>query len=608
MPSPPAFDLITSTFSRFERDLLLLCAGAEIEPSIQNLIIKAHGMRDISSLTFGLALSVLPEGTWSALSPAGPLRYWRLIEIEPGRSLFECQLRIDERILHFLMGMQYCDERLSGILEPMDSFPLQELVSCHRDIATEICRVWSEGEDQGIHIPIQLIGNQSRIKQDIYLHACEIQGYRPFRIDTGRIPLSPAEQEALARLSMREMMLSRGAIYLNCDDGDSNDPGRETALKYISESLECPLLISRKNAVTFYRQSVIFDIPRPTVQEQREIWTEQIGWLCPNPDAVINPLISQFILNPTDIQNVCNDILADDCDVQITPHPEILGNTLWDACRRMTRPAMQGLAEWITPRAKWDQLILPDKQRTLLHQIAAQVRHRATVYEKWGFAERSSRGFGISALFTGMSGTGKTLAAEVLATDLQLDLYRIDLSQVVSKYIGETEKNLRKIFDAAEIGGAILLFDEADALFGKRSEVKDSHDRYANIEISYLLQRMETYRGLAILTTNLKEAIDPAFLRRIRFIIQFPFPDQVHRQKIWEQIFPEATPTEGLDYEKLSRLSATGGAIRNIALHAAFLAADANIHVRMSHILQATKTEMGKTEREVSESEVAGWL
>ncbi len=225
------------------------------------------------------------------------------------------------------------------------------------------------------------------------------------------------------------------------------------------------------------------------------------------------------------------------------------------------------------------------------------MRHRARVYDDWGFAEQSNRGLGLSALFAGPSGTGKTLAAEILANELRLDLFRIDLSAVVSKYIGETEKNLRRVFDAAEEGGAVLLFDEADALFGKRSEVKDSHDRYANVEISYLLQRMEAYRGLAILTTNMKEALDPAFLRRLRFVVQFPFPDQSQRAEIWRRIFPAKTPTDSLDLEKLSRLSISGGNIRNIALNAAFAAADADEPVRMPHLLGAARLEYEKLEK-----------
>jgi SpoVK/Ycf46/Vps4 family AAA+-type ATPase len=230
------------------------------------------------------------------------------------------------------------------------------------------------------------------------------------------------------------------------------------------------------------------------------------------------------------------------------------------------------------------------------------------VYEAWGFASKSTRGVGISALFAGPSGTGKTMAGEVLANELRLDLFRIDLSQVVSKYIGETEKNLRRVFDAAEEGAAILLFDEADALFGKRSEVKDSHDRYANIEVSYLLQRMEDYRGLAILTTNRRDALDAAFLRRIRFMVEFPFPEAAQRAEIWRRIFPQQAPTEGLRIDRLARLNAAGGHIRNIAVGAAFLAADADEPVRMSHVLSATRSEFAKLEKPLAESEIAGWV
>ena len=212
-----------------------------------------------------------------------------------------------------------------------------------------------------------------------------------------------------------------------------------------------------------------------------------------------------------------------------------------------------------------------------------------------------------SVLFAGESGTGKTMTAEVLARELGLSLFRIDLSAVVSKYIGETEKNLARVFDAAEDSGAILLFDEADALFGRRSEVRDSHDRYANIEVSYLLQRMEAYRGLAILTTNQKAALDSAFQRRLRFVVNFPFPDLAEREAIWRSVFPAATPLEGLDYAKLARLGMTGGNIRNIAMNAAFRAADAGTPVTMAHLLRAAHSEAAKRDRAISEAETRGW-
>ena len=214
-----------------------------------------------------------------------------------------------------------------------------------------------------------------------------------------------------------------------------------------------------------------------------------------------------------------------------------------------------------------------------------------------------NRGLGISALFAGDSGTGKTMAAEVIANDLNLILFRIDLSAVVSKYIGETEKNLRRVFDAAEDGGAILFFDEADALFGRRSEVKDSHDRYANIEINYLLQRIEAYRGLAILATNMKGALDKAFLRRLRFIVNFPFPDASQRRAMWERAFPEDAPRMGLDLSKLSSFNLTGGSIHSIALSSAFMAAGNGGVVTMPLVLDAVRTEFRKLERPINEAD-----
>jgi SpoVK/Ycf46/Vps4 family AAA+-type ATPase len=243
----------------------------------------------------------------------------------------------------------------------------------------------------------------------------------------------------------------------------------------------------------------------------------------------------------------------------------------------------------------------------MLREISSHVKHRAKVYENWGFGATSRRGLGISSMFAGSSGTGKTMAAEVLANVLHLDLYRIDLSSVISKYIGETEKNLRRVFDAAEDGGAILFFDEADALFGKRSEVKDSHDRYANIEINYLLQRMESYRGLAVLATNMRSALDPAFLRRIRFVVNFPFPDFGYREQIWRRVFPATTPVESLDASLLARLVIPGGNIRNIAMNAAFRAAEEETPVRMKHLAQAARHEFVKMEKPVPETEIAPW-
>ena len=355
---------------------------------------------------------------------------------------------------------------------------------------------------------------------------------------------------------------------------------------------------------------ITFNVGKPTPSEQRRLWHDALGKVAPRLNGQVDALVSQFSLSAGSIESVCAEVLGRAViDAQSDSKlADNMGVMLWEGCRTQVSPRLEGLAQRIEPVARWNDLVLPEYQRQVLSEVAVHVRQRSKVYESWGFANKSSRGLGISAPFSGPSGTGKTMAAEVLANELNLDLYGIDLSSVVSKYIGETEKNLRRVFDASEEGGVILLFDEADSLFGKRSEVKDSHDRYANIEVSYLLQRMESYRGLAILTTNMQNALDTAFLRRIRFIVQFPFPDVAQRTEIWRRSFPAEAPTEGLDANKLARLGVAGGNIHNIAMYAAFLAADASEPVHMKHLVRAARVEYAKLEKHLTEAEIGDWV
>jgi AAA+ superfamily predicted ATPase len=388
------------------------------------------------------------------------------------------------------------------------------------------------------------------------------------------------------------------------------DAADEAALKRLVETLRTPLLVSRRERMKPVERRVhSFEAPKASASEQIDLWRRALGAAAPALDNPVQQLASQFNLSAAEIETVVAEATPERSPVAAGGNSSgnSLATRLWEACRKQSRPRLEGLAQRIEAAAAWDDLVLPEKQKQLLRQAAIHVRRRNQVYGDWGFAA-DARGLGVSVLFAGPSGVGKTMAAEVLANELRLDLYRIDLSQVISKFIGETEKNLRRVFDAADDGGAILLFDEADALFGKRSEVKDSHDRYANIEVSYLLQRMEAYRGLAILTTNRKDALDTAFLRRIRFLVDFPFPEAPQRAEIWLRVFPRQTPTEGLRVDRLARLSAAGGNIRNIAMGAAFLAADAGEPVRMSHLLAAARTEFAKIERPLTELETAGWV
>jgi SpoVK/Ycf46/Vps4 family AAA+-type ATPase len=341
-------------------------------------------------------------------------------------------------------------------------------------------------------------------------------------------------------------------------------------------------------------------VDKPSAAEQKRLWERALNSSAAHLNGALDALSEQFRLSAKTIHRTSGLTGADGASAE----PDYL----WNICRSLARPKLEDLAQRIVPCAGWEDLVLPELQIRTLRQLASQVRHRMKVYETWGFSAKGRRGLGVSALFAGESGTGKTMAAEALARELELDLYRIDLSAVVSKYIGETQKNLKQVFDAAEEGGVLLLFDEADALFGKRSEVRDSHDRYANIEVSYLLQRMEAYQGLAILTTNLKSALDKGFQRRLRFTVNFPFPDAAQREAIWRRIFPVETPTQDLNYAKLAQLNMAGGNIRNIALNAAFLAAESKTPVHMNHLLPAARLEAQKIERPLSEAEIRGWV
>ena len=602
MPGPSSLETLCAAFglSSFERDLLLLCAGVELDSSFPAACAAVHGDPPRTSPTFGLALAALPSAHWSALTPAAPLREFRLIEVGAGETLTGSALRIDERVLHYLAGMEYTDERLHGLIEPLH-VP-DELPPSHLALADRIAVLWSRPEGEQAPPVVQLCGAEQAGKHAVAASVCAALALRLHAMRAVDIPAVATEREALVRLWEREAVLSGGVLLLECEDADGGEAAR-AALAFL-ESVRGLLVVTCREPLPVPRRSTVrLDVRKPSAAEQRDLWRAELGPLASGLNGQVESLVSQFDLGAQGIHAAGIEVV----EGANASEDEALGELLWETCRVQARSRLDDLAQRIEPAVAWEDLILPEPQRQILGEIAAHVRQRTRVYESWGFATKGARGLGLSALFAGESGTGKTMAAEVLAGELRLDLYRIDLSSVVSKYIGETEKNLRRVFDAAEEGGAILLFDEADALFGKRSEVKDSHDRYANIEVSYLLQRMEAYRGLAILTTNMKAELDQAFMRRIRFVVQFPFPDVEARAEIWRRVFPLDAPTEGLDVSKLARLNVAGGNIRNIALNGAFLAADAGEPVRMTHLLRAARTEYAKLEKPLTDAETGGW-
>jgi ATP-dependent 26S proteasome regulatory subunit len=613
-----ALEELGNTFdlSQFEQDILLLCAGAELDRNWSFLFVNIQNNPHQNYPTFSLALEVLPESHWSALMPNASLRRWRLIEVGAGNTLSNSQLRIDERILHHLLGVQHLDERLTEIELPVPE--AADLALSHQQIANQLAHTWLQALDETEIVPVlQLCGTEIASKSAIASTACGFLGLNLYAISAEAIPTDPKQLNLIKCLCEREWMLSDRVLLLDCDELETMQASQESAIARFIESIDCPLIItSRERRRQRQRPLITFDVHQPTSEEQQLIWQNALGNIAPSFQGQVETLVSHFSLSPTDIQTASlrvKSLVKKEEEQRDRETEESIASTsshlhLWNICRNQARPRLDELAQRIEPSASWNDLVLPEKEQRILHEIVTHVAQRTKVYKTWGFGSKSARGLGISALFSGASGTGKTTAAELLAKELRLDLYRIDLSSIVNKYIGETEKNLRRVFDAAETGGVILLFDEADALFGKRSEVKDSHDRYANMEVSYLLQRIESYRGLAILTTNLKTSIDQAFLRRLRFVVQFPFPDSKQRAEIWQRVFPSQTPTQGLDYTKLAQLSVTGGNIRNIALNAAFIAADADEPLGMKHILQATKNEYIKLERSLTDSEINGWV
>jgi hypothetical protein len=592
---PAAIDTLSAMFalSPFERAVLLLCAGVELEGRFAEICAAAQGDPRRGFATFGLALAALPDAHWSALTRDRPLRYWRLVETAPGDTLTSAPLRIDERILHLLAGVQSSDERLDGVIAPMPQ--AVSVPAWIGDAVESAARALGAADGR-----VLLTGRSAADRALAAAEALRLAGLFPRLLRAADIPAIAPEREALARQWSREARLAHAGLCVQVVDSAETRP-----LLALLARIDVPVLVEADEATAPDGFAAVrVAVPTPSAAERRDVWADSIGApVAARMNGALDAVADQFSLDTPTIRaaGAALGLLGGDAD------GEALGRAAWRIGRAHARRSMEQLARRIEPKADWDSLVLPETQMSILRQIASHVRQRVTVHERWGFAGKYSRGLGLTALFAGASGTGKTMAAEVLAHTLDLDLFQIDLAGLVSKYIGETEKNLKRVFDAAEDSGAILLFDEADALFGKRSEVKDSHDRYANLEVSYLLQRMEAYRGLAILTTNMRHAIDAAFLRRIRFVVEFPFPDVAERARIWQGVFPAGTPTEALDTSRLARLGIAGGIIRNIAMHAAFLAADAAEPVRMAHLLAAARTEYAKLEKPLGRAETEGW-
>jgi hypothetical protein len=602
--------------SRFESRALVICLAPELDRKYDRLYAYLQDDLTRKRPSVDLVLDLLCDDAAQRRAGGGMLSgHGTLVRADilqtigdpaspSGSSGLAQFLRLDPRMLGFVLGRSQVDSRLLHLVRVYGPAAPNGRLLVDGAIEAGVARlleraVVSPAPDRRRPI-VYLHGPDGVGRRELALHACARLGCPLIALDVKALLREGADFEPLLRLTFREGLLLRGAIYLQ--DGQAllghDGDAQLGILDRVAAEYGWLVFMAGEQAWTpsgVFRDARFhsIELPMPDVGLRKAAW---VNSLAPHsaPESWATELAGQFRLTPRQIEDAVTSA-ALEAAARETPAPVGLAD-LYRASRRQSHHRLGDLAVKMDPRAAWDDLILPADQVDQLREICSQVRHHGEVFGEWGFGRRITRSRGLSVLFSGPPGTGKTLAAEVVAGELQRDLYKVDLSGVVSKYVGETEKNLGRIFQAAESSNSILFFDEADALFGKRTEVSDAHDRYANIETSYLLQRMEAYEGIVVLATNLRENMDDAFTRRIRFIVEFPFPDHASRRGIWVRHFPDEAPLSAdVDLEYLAReLKVTGGSIRNIVLNAAFLAAGNGRVIDMEHLLRATRREFEK--------------
>ncbi|MCL4704874.1 ATP-binding protein [bacterium] len=610
--------------SEFEQQALVICLAPQIDARYEKLY--AYLQNDIAKRypSIDLILALLCQNLEerlqhrTAFHPLAPLRYWGLIdqaEAEMGFSAGQSFLRPDLRLVHYVLGDLSLDHRVLPDLHILPASGWEDVAipeSLQQRLPKLLQRVMDEGN---AHAPIlHFHGRPGVGKKTLACALCSEIGKSLAVVDLRYLPKEPEHFRTKIRLIVRESLLLSFVVYFDHLDALESTENQvlvllQTLVQEISELGLPTFLGGEKTLLELPDHVPIFsaEVPAPDFAARKAIWNAHLnGTFADNDRSRLGQLANQFDLTGGQIVRAVRRAKQS----ASTRDPENGRPTLADlvaGCRMQSQTQLDKLARKIEPIYVWNDLVLPEDVVAQLHEICQRVNHRHRVFSDWGFGRKLSQGKGINALFAGPSGTGKTMAAEIIANELQLDLYKIELSGVVSKYIGETEKNLDRIFSAAEHGNAILFFDEADALFGKRSEVRDAHDRYANIEISYLLQKMEQHEGITILATNLRQNLDDSLTRRLAFTIHFPFPDEASRRRIWKNIWPKEMPLAkdvSLDtFANQYKLS--GGNIKNIALAAAFLAAEDGGIITEAHLLHAIRREYQKLGKHVSETDLA---
>jgi SpoVK/Ycf46/Vps4 family AAA+-type ATPase len=609
----------------FELDALLICLLPEFDLRYEKLY--AYLQDDVTKKrpTTGLVLDIICSSfdeklaVRSCFHPQGPLRKYQLLRLSDDSvasmvSQLARPLKVDDRIIAYLLGSDELDANLLPFVQVvLPQIELETLV-LDEDVKARLVELTTNYVNAGSGLIWYFYGPLGAGKQTSAEALCRQLGLKLLTIDCPQILEANHASGMLVKLIFRESRLRNAAIYW--DKFDVLAPNDSQHLFHIiaGEFQSCPCLVFLSGNNAWYPLDIRCPFlqvafPMPDFAQRNRIWQGCLDGQSSVSDAELAELAGKFRITAGQIEDAA--ATAQGLALWRDPgSPAIHKEDLYTACRQQSNHKLSQLASKITPRYAWADIVLPKDQLEQLREICNYVKYHHLVYGEWGFEHKLSLGKGLNILFAGPSGTGKTMAAEIMANELGLDLYRIDLATVVSKYIGETEKNLDKIFTEAADSNSILFFDEADAIFGKRSEVRDSHDRYANIEIAYLLQKMEEYQGIVILATNLRKNLDEAFARRMHFAVEFPLPEEADRYRIWQKAFPENAPlSEDMDLAFMARqFRITGGNIKNIALAAAFLAAEDSGIVTMEHLIRATKREYQKTGKLCTETDFAGYF
>jgi len=613
--------------SDFEIACLVVCLAVEVDPRFERLyaylqddVTKKYASLD---LVFNLVCRSLEDKIAARERFAGsaPLMRHRLLRLvdDPSRTgepVLARAVRVDDRICRYLLDSDAPDPLIAEFTRSVPSEAMTEDAATHSEIQLKLRALTSSEASCDQTALIYLHGPYGSGLQTAAEALCIRLRQSLLCVDLDALLTGHANGVNTAfSLAVREAMLSGSALYIDQIDlllAEDKGALRRSLLRELSGFRGLVFLAGEASwhphGELTGREFISVEFGRPDFAVRTELWRRALGSEArPAIDSAgldCAELANKFRMTEGQIQEAVRSARQfarwrDPSSSQIS-----MGD-LYEACRLHSSRKLTSLGRRIKPSHRWEDLILPEDRARHLREICNSVKYRSVVFDQWGFDRRLSLGKGLNMLFAGPSGTGKTMAAEIMAGEVGLDLYKIDLSTVVSKYIGETEKNLSRIFAEAETSNAILFFDEADALFGKRSEVRDSHDRYANIEINYLLQKMEEHEGVVILATNFRKNMDDAFVRRLHFTVDFPMPSEADRRRIWERIWPEETPQSAdLDFGFMARrFEMPGGNIRNIALAAAFLAASDGGVVTMSHLLHGTRREFQKMGKVVSQGE-----